>query len=428
LQEHSELTSCKKKENRQQVTIIGAGIVGVATAVHLQRAGYDVTIVDKEPPGEGVSLGNAGIIACCSVVPVPTPGIWKKAPGMLLDPMGPLSLKWSYLPSLLPWLMAYLRNSSAERVEVIASGLHSLLSDALREHQALAHGTKAEQLIKPSPWMYLYRNEAAYHKDAFAWDLRRRHGAKISHLKHGEVQDMEPAISPNYTFAAVMQDHAFVRDPLRLVQLYAEEFVRIGGKILQREVVDVEIGDNGPKRVYTAEGQIEVQRLVIAAGAWSSKLAARLSSPVPLEAERGYHVVLTNSGVNTKHPIMSATGKFIATPMAMGLRLAGLIEFAGLEAPPNYKRARTLLKHAQNLFPGVQTEEYTEWMGRRPALPDSLPVIGRSPHFENVYYAFGHQHVGLTGGPKTGRLIAEIIQNKPPSIDMAPFSINRFAT
>ncbi|MFQ5467895.1 MAG: NAD(P)/FAD-dependent oxidoreductase [Kiloniellaceae bacterium] len=416
-----------KDSARHHVTVIGAGIVGIASALNLQRAGFDVTVIDKEPPGEGASRGNAGIMAPCAIVPVTTPGIWKKAPGMLLDPMGPLSLKWSYILGMLPWLADYLSNSSPRRVEAIASGLSNILSGSVEEHQQLARDTKAEQWINPSPYIYLYPDERAYLKESFAWNLRKAHGARFAVLKNGEVQDMDPAISPNFTFALVLEGHGFVRDPLRLVHSLAEDFARKGGTILQREVTDIEIGIHGPERLLTPQGPIEIETLVIAAGAWSGKLAAQLGSPVPLESERGYHVVLTDPGITPKYPIMSTSGKFVATPMAMGLRLAGLVEFAGLEAAPNYKLARTLLKHARQLFPGVRTEQFTEWMGHRPALPDSLPVIGRSPKFENVFFAFGHQHVGLTGGPKTGRLISEMIQGRTPNIDMEPYSIMRFA-
>ncbi len=408
------------------VSVIGAGIVGIATALNLQRAGYEVTIIDKVPPGEGATLGNAGIIAPSAIVPVMIPGIWKKTPAMLLNPMGPLSLKWSYAMGILPWFFDYLRNSSAKKVTTIASGLSDILSGAIEDHQQLARGASAEQWIKPAPYIYVYQNEADYHQEAFSWNLRKSHGAKFTFLKNGEIQEMDPSISPDYKFALVLEGHGFIPDPLGLVRSLAKDFAGKGGTILHREVTDIEIGADGPESLITPQGSIDIETLVIAAGAWSGKLAARLGSPVPLETERGYHVVLTDPGVAPKYPIMSTKGKFVATPMTMGLRLAGLVEFAGLQAGPNYKRARTLLRHAKRLFPGVRTGEFTEWMGHRPALPDSLPVIDRSPYFSNVYFAFGHQHVGITGGPKTGRLVAEMIQGKKPNIDMKPFSIRRF--
>ncbi|MGI9407301.1 MAG: NAD(P)/FAD-dependent oxidoreductase [Hyphomicrobiaceae bacterium] len=411
----------------RHVTVVGAGIVGIASALNLQRDGFDVTLVDKGPPGEGASLGNAGVMGACAVVPVPTPGIWKKIPGMWLDPMGPLSLNVPYALRKLPWFRDYLRNSTKKRVETIASGLTDILSGSVEEHQRLAKGTRAAGWIEPAPYIYLYPDEAAFRSERFAWELRERHGAEYDVLRNGEVQDLDPAIAPEYRFALALKHHGFIRDPLSLVQAHAEDFVRNGGIILQREITDVEIGPDGPEHLVTPDGLLDVDLLLICAGAWSGKLAARLGTPVPLESERGYHVVLTNPGVTPKYPIMSTSGKFVATPMSMGLRLAGLVEFACLDAPPDYKRARTLLKHAERLFPGVRTEDFTEWMGHRPALPDSLPVIGRSPVFDNVYFAFGHQHVGLTGGPKTGRLIADMIQGRTPNIDMERYAITRFA-
>ena len=268
-----------------------------------------------------------------------------------------------------------------------------------------------------------------FRDESFAWNLRDKHGVKYSKLRGGEIQEMDRSISPDYRFALALEGHGFTPDPLRLVQSLAQDLVKQGGKIMQREITDIEIGSDGPKSLISPDGSIEVDILVVAAGAWSGKLAERLGSPVPLESERGYHVVLTDPGIKPKYPIMSTSGKFVATPMAMGVRLAGLIEFAGLEAAHQImKRARTLLKHAQQLFPGVQTQAFTEWMGHRPALPDSLPVIGPSPHFQNVYFAFGHQHVGLSSGPKTGRLLAELIQGHTPNIDLEPFSITRFTS
>ena len=408
------------------VTVVGAGIVGISTALNLQRAGVDVTVVDKGPPGEGTSLGNAGMISASGIIPVTTPGIWKKIPGMLLDPSGPLALRFPHAFGMLPWFLDYLRNSSPARVTEIAAGLNDVLSGALEEHQQLARGTEAAKWIEPATYIHLYRDEEAFGKDAFGWSLREKHGVKFQTLRGGEVQDLEPTIAPHYRFALALEGHGFLRDPLRLVQAHAAELQRLGGKVLEREVLDIELGETGPRRLITSAGPLEVDTLVIAAGAWSGKLAAKLGSPVPLESERGYHVVLTDPGLMPKSPIMSTSGKFVATPMAMGLRLAGLVEFGGLDAAPDYRLARTLLKHARELLPGVRTDAFTEWMGHRPALPDSLPVIGPSPHYDNVFFAFGHQHVGMSGGPRTGRLLAELIRGQTPNIDLEPFSISRF--
>lgn len=410
------------------MTVIGAGIVGMACAIHLQRDGHAVTVVDRLPPGEGTSFGNAGIMAPCAFVPVVTPGVLQKVPRMLLDPMGPLSLRWSYLPRMIPWLAAYLKNSSAERVEKIAAALAMLADGSVEEHQFLARGSSGEQWVQPATYAYVYENEEEFRREAFAWDLRRKHGIKINVLRDGEVQEMEPAIDAAYKFAVTLDDHGFVRDPELLIKSLAEHLVRAGGRVLRRDITDVEIGPAGPTRLITDQGELDVDILVVAAGAWSGSLAERLGSPVPLETERGYHVVLTEPGIAPGVAIMSSKGKFVATPMAMGLRIAGLVEFGGLEASPNYARARTLLKHAQSLFPGVNTKKFTEWMGHRPVFPDSLPVIDRSPHFEDVYFAFGHQHIGISTGPRTGRLIADLVGGRTPNIDIGAFAVDRFAS
>ena len=242
----------------------------------------------------------------------------------------------------------------------------------------------------------MYENEAAFEKDAFGWELRRRRGIAFEKLTATQLRELEPTLGPAAGFGVRLPNHGFIRNPGRLVSLLAESFTREGGKYLRRTVEDIEMGPEGPRALLTAEGRIPVDYLVIAAGAWSGKLAARLGTKVPLESERGYHVILTDPGISPRHSMSDASGKFVITPMEMGLRLAGLVEFGGLEAAPDYARARTLIGHAKRLFPGIRTEAHEEWMGHRPSLPDSLPVIGPSPRAPEVVYAFGHGHYGLT--------------------------------
>lgn len=415
-----------KNSLARDVTVIGAGIVGISAAIELQRDGCRVTVVDRLPPGQGTSLGNAGIFASCGFVPVATPGFAWKAPGMLMDPMGPLSLRWSHLPRLAPWMWSFIRNSTPERVAQIADAMSQLVGTSVEDHQRLAAGTGAESWVRPSPYLYVYPDEAAFEAESYAWGLRRERGVTWDLLRGDAVREMEPALNPGLRFAAVLHRHGYTPDPLQLVTALAAHFVRQGGVLLQREVQGIEVGADGPKRLLTAQGALDIDRLVVCAGAWSGRLAAQLGSPVPLESERGYHVTLTDAGMAPRNPIMSTQAKFVATPMSCGLRAAGLVEFGGLEAGPKPDMARRLLKHLELLFPGVSTARYTEWLGHRPSLPDSLPVIGRSPHFGSVYFAFGHQHVGLTAGPKTGRLVADLVAGRTPEIDLAPFGIDRF--
>jgi len=210
------------------------------------------------------------------------------------------------------------------------------------------------------------------------------------------------------------------------VQRLAEGFQRDGGTVLRREVRDVEVGPDGPRRLRTDQGDIEVETLVVAAGAWSARLAARFGDRVPLESQRGYHVTVGEPGVAPRMPVMWAERKFMMTPMQPGLRFAGTVEFAGLEAPPDYRRARVLLQQGKEVFPDLSTSSVSEWMGHRPCLPDSLPVIGRSPRFGRVLYAFGHGHTGLSGAPTTGRVVADLVAGRPPALDLTPYRVDRF--
>ncbi len=408
------------------IAVIGAGIVGVSCALHLQRAGFNVTLVDRLEPGDATSFGNAGVLASHGMVPAATPGIVAKIPKMLLDPMGPLSLRWPYAARMLPWFWQFLRNASPDRIEHISNALALLTLDTVEQHLDLAKGTAAEKLIKPAPTLNLYRDEAAYNADEYGWKIRRKHNARTTIIQGKMLADYDPILSGEFSFGVLMEDYGYVLDPALVVKGLAQGFTALGGKILTAEVKDIEIVDGKPRRLVLSGDTLEFTQVVIAAGAWSAKLAKKLGSIVPLEAERGYHITLTDPGIMPTGPVMATFGKFIATPMSMGLRLAGLVEFGKLDAPPDYARAETFLKHAKTLFPGVQTKEYTMWMGQRPTLPDSLPVIGGSPHFDNVYFAFGHQHLGLTIGPKTGRLIADLIAGRKPNIDLSPFRVDRF--
>jgi D-amino-acid dehydrogenase len=410
----------------QRVTVIGAGIVGMASAVHLQRDGHDVTVVDRLPPGEGCSFGNAGIFATASMIPVSTPGLIRKVPKFLLDPLGPLSMRWSYFPRMVPWLLSFLRNGSMDRLAPIADALATLLAASVEAHQRLAADTGAEEWIRPCPYILAYESAAAFESDRILWEMRRQRGARFDLLDDQALHEMEPNLAQGFRFAVNLHDHGHALDPARLVKALAEHFSRQGGTILCRDVTDIEVGPEGPKRLLTTEGPIDIDILVIAAGAWSGRLTKRLGDTVPLEAERGYHVTIRNPGVAPTNPVANAKGKFVATPMEPGLRVAGLVEFGGLEAPPTAARHEALLTHVRRMFPGIDTSDVTTWMGHRPSLPDSLPVIGPSSAFPSVFYAFGHQHVGLTGGPRTGELIADMVSGRTPNIDMTPFSVGRF--
>lgn len=412
--------------DKREIVVLGAGIVGVACALSLVRDGHAVTVVDRALPGEGCSRGNAGMLAATGYVPMSLPGIAAKVPGMLFDPSGPLSLRWRDLPRLAPWMLAFLGQAKPATVERTADALYALNGSAVEDHQRLARGTKAADLIRPCRYLYAYRDRRAYEKGAYEMELRRQRGARIETYEGDAVRELEPALSQHIGFVAAMDDNGYVLDPMLLVKRLAEAVMLEGGQVLKRTVRDVEIDADGGVRLICPEGDLDAPTLVVAAGAFSGWIAEKLGHRVPLVGERGYHVTLPNAGVMPRNPIMSAAHKFVATPMECGLRFAGTAEFAALDAPPNMARARKLLRLGAELIPGIDTGGHTEWMGQRPSLPDSLPVIGRSPERGNVYFAFGHHHLGLTGAPKTGEMIADLVAGRRPNVDMAPFRVDRF--
>ncbi|MFQ5955504.1 MAG: NAD(P)/FAD-dependent oxidoreductase [Kiloniellales bacterium] len=416
----------KTSQGDRQVLVIGAGVVGIACAIFLRRDGHQVTVIDRLPPGEGCSLGNAGILAASSCVPLSMPGTLIRVPKWLLDPLGPLAIRWRYLPRLAPWLVRFVRAGAPARVEAASVALRSLLATTVEGHRALAEAAGAADLVRPSGLLWAYETASGFLREAADWRLRRARGVRMEELEGGAVGEIEPALAPHCRRAVWLPDDGYVTDPLGLVRALAEHFARAGGSILRREARDFELGPEGPTRLATDHGSLEADVFVIAAGAWSGELAARLGSPVPLESERGYHVMIGQPGVALRVPVVAGERMFGATPMTAGLRLAGTVEFGGLTAPPNYARARVLLRHGRRLLPGLKAEAVSEWMGHRPALPDSLPVIGRSPRHPSVFFAFGHGHTGLTAAPMTGRVIADLVAGRPPPFDLAPFAADRF--
>ncbi|MEH6625253.1 MAG: FAD-binding oxidoreductase [Motiliproteus sp.] len=408
------------------VTVIGAGIIGISCALQLQKKGLTVRVVDRLPPGEGTSFGNAGIFAECGCVPVNLPGFAWQIPKLMLDPTGPLSIPGNYLLKAAPWGLSFVWNSRRSKFEKVADGLSALLKDATQLHLQQAKEAGAEQWLTASPYYYLYRNRQHFDGDAVAWEARTKRGVSYDLLENEQVHEVEPAISNEFKFMASLHNHGFARNPEQLVKALAKSFQEKGGEILLREVRDIEFHNGRPSALITHKERLPIDKLVIAAGVWSRQLAAKLDREVPLQSERGYHIEVSAPGIKLNSPVMFAEGKLVATPMTGGIRFAGLVEFGGLEAEPNTRFASRLLHHAKKLFPEIDTRDYKEWMGHRPSLPDSLPVIDRSPNHDSVYYAFGHQHMGLTMGPKTGQLVAELVSSGNSEIDLSPYSIERF--
>ncbi|MEM6637323.1 MAG: FAD-dependent oxidoreductase [Pseudomonadota bacterium] len=409
------------------VAIIGAGIVGVSTAIWALREGLKVILIDREGPAAGTSFGNGGVLASCSVVPVSTPGLLGKAPRMLMDPNQPLFLKWRYLPRLLPYLTRYLRHANATDARKRAEAMVPIIGESLADHLALADGTGAEAWIKPSDYLFLYEDRTHYESDAFGWDTRRDLGFAWDELESQDMRDYDPCFGASIGFAARLRDHGRISDPGAYVVALAGYAEAQGARIIKADVDDI-VRENGRTTGVRAAGEtIACDAVVVATGAWSGPLAAKLGLNVPLETERGYHIDLWEPSVVPRAPVMVASGKFVITPMEGRVRLAGVVEFGGLSAPPSRAAFDLLERNVRKAIPGLEWKEQTEWMGHRPAMADSTPLIGPVPNIPGAYFGFGHDHVGLTGGPKTGRLLSQLIAGKQPNIDMAPYDPARFA-
>ena len=410
----------------RSVTVLGAGIVGICTALYLQLDGRPVTLIDRDGPGEGTSSGNAGIIATGSVLPIGTPGVITKAPKMLLDPLAPLRVRWSYLPWIAPWLLRMLRASTPARVEAISKALATLSGRALEDYEPLLDAAGAQHLIGRIGSLYVFTSAAEWRDAQPDIELRQRRGVELQVLAPAEIKQMQPALRDGLGGAIFIPGAGHCVDPLALSQALARHFVERGGSLLREEALDLEMGPSGPTHLRTKAGRHPIDDLVITAGAFSRRFVRQTGSDLPLDTERGYHVQLPNPGIEVRLPMLFSGRGFAVTPMAGGLRCAGTVEFGGLAAEPDYARADIILRQAKELLPGLQDQGVERWMGHRPSMPDSLPVISASPRFGNVFFGFGHGHLGLTQAASTGRLIADLVAGREPTIDVTPYRADRF--
>lgn len=414
-----------------RIAVVGAGIVGVATALTLARAGEDVVLVDKAGPAAGASFGNAGLLAASAVMPVGAPGLPARLPGMLASPEAPLFLDWARLPrlapALLPWGMRFLRHCSAPEAARLSAALAPLVTGTLAEHEALAAGTPAARFIRPCDYLYLYPNRAAFLADAHLWGLRAAAGITWEELEGPTLREAEPAFAPDLGFAARMGGHGRITDPGGYVAALARAFEAAGGQIITAEVHDVLRAGGAVAGLRLGGQTLPCTAVVLTAGAWSGGLARRLGLTVPLMAERGYHLELWGPSRLPRQPVMLARGQFVATPMEGRLRLAGIAEFGTPEAPPARAPLAYLRRQLARVLPGLAWREAREWVGPRPTTPDSLPVIGAVPGLSGAFVGFGHQHVGLTAGPVTARILAQLVRGQRPNLDLAPYAPGRFS-
>ena len=415
----------------KRVGVIGAGMVGVCTASWLQRDGHSVFLIEAGEPGRGASFGNAGCLNGSSVTPVSMPGVIRNVPRWLFDPLGPLSLRWSYLPAIAPWLVRFMRAGTPEKVRAQARALRPLVGPTLDALRPLVSAAGAGDLVHRLGHLYVYRSAESLGKDRLSWALRRENGVEIDEFDADELRQLEPALSREYVRGLLVRENGHTSNPFGLVQRLLEHFLRSGGELVQARAHGFRLDGARLAAIQTDGGDLSADAAIVCAGAYSKPLAAALGDKVPLETERGYHLMIADPEAMPRIPTADADGKFVATPMDTGLRLAGTVELAGLAAPPDWRRARILLTQGRKMLPGLASshpeERISVWMGHRPSLPDSLPVLGPSNATRDVIYAFGHGHVGMTAAPMTGKVVADLVAGRPPSIDIAPFAPGRFS-
>ena len=409
----------------RDVLVIGAGVVGVCCASYLQREGFRVTVIDRGAPGEGCSFGNAGGFGTGLLAPIATPGLFLKLPRMLLDPRQPLTIAPAYLPRLLPWFLRFARSARQRPAEAITRARVSLARRVFDAYAPLLAAAGAESLVRREGMLMVFESRASLARAGYGLGVARRHGVRVEEMSGADAREREPALGPMVACAVLFPDNGHTVNPLRLVQTLFARFVADGGRLLRETVTGIVL-DGGTPSVVTEIATHRADAVVLAAGAWSKPFAAGLGARVLMEAERGYHAMLPTPEVSLRAPVTLSDRNIVVTPMEHGLRVTGIAEFASIDAPPNYRRADMVARQARDFLPGLETAGASRWMGPRPSTPDSLPIIGPAPGHPAVHFAFGHSHMGLAWAAITGRLIAEMVAGRPPSLDCTPFRADRF--
>ncbi|WP_372760661.1 NAD(P)/FAD-dependent oxidoreductase [Pseudoalteromonas sp.] len=412
--------------NPQQVAVIGAGIIGICSALQLQRAGFAVTLFDQHGLAQGCSKGNAGHFATEQVFPLAERALLKSLPAMLFNPLGPLRIDWRYALKASPWFWQFVKNMRTAKYQAHTRALQALNTQAIEAYERLVSDYNLSHLITKKGSLLTFETTSLVNiKQVLA--RYQSAGVKVRLLNQAQIQQLEPSLSKAVNYALLFSEVAHSVDPHWLCINLAEQFSVLGGQFCQQQVSAIKPQQQGYHILCGAQHYV-ADKVVVAAGAWSDRLITPLGYDVPLDTERGYHCML-----DIKHglsrPVASAERSFIMTPMSQGLRIAGSVEFAGVDKPMNNKRALALIPHANALLSqgAASSTLSSTWMGCRPSLPDSLPVIGEAPLHPNLYFAFGHQHLGLTQGAITAELIAALCLKQTPAINLQPYSISRFS-
>lgn len=410
----------------QDIIVIGAGVIGAATALALRREGHGVLLIDREGPAAGASFGNAGAVVNESCAPTAMPGVWKQALASIGDPLSPLSIRPSYLPRAAPWLIRFLLASRPGRVLSIARDLHALSRHAASDWRELTKGTELDRFFHEGGWLKVYETDAAFNKTSAARELMDALGVGYELLTADDIRGLEPALAPIFRHGIFQKSSLRCDDTAGLVRAMVDLAVASGAAFRIATVARLEPrGDR--VRVHCDSDTLDARRVVLAAGARSRELAAQVGHRLPLDTERGYHVMLPRgTEALLSRPVLNGERSFVLSPMRAGLRMTSQVEIAGVDAPPNFARVRHLLPEAKRMLPDLDAREESVWMGCRPSLPDSLPVIGPARDAQNVLFAFGHQHLGLTLAAVTAFAVAAMVAGREPAVDLSPYRPERF--
>ncbi|WP_282047533.1 NAD(P)/FAD-dependent oxidoreductase [Roseibium album] len=408
------------------IVVVGAGIIGISTALALQAQGRHVLVLDRDDGLKKASEMNAGAFAFTDIVPLATPGIMRKAPKWLLDPLGPLSVPPAYALKIAPWMLRFWRASWPDRYRHSLNAQASLMDASRHALDCQIRETSAEQLFRRDGQLQLYEGEREFRASMDAWQLRKKHGIPFELLETRDaIAAIQPGIDARFTHAGYTPEWMNTCNPASFLKHLSETFLARGGRIEADDVMSVTPGEAFVS-LSGRNGETRAANVIVCAGAWSRQLASTVGDSVPLETERGYNTTLADGAFDLRTHLTFGSHGFVVTRINDGIRVGGAVELGGLKLPPNYKRAETLLKKAKSFLPELKTEPGTQWMGFRPSMPDSLPVIDRSPRERRVFYAFGHGHLGLTQAAGTAKLVTELVQGQTPSIDMSAFSARRF--
>lgn len=413
-------------DNTRHAVVVGAGIVGICCGIDLRRRGFAVTVIDRLDPGEACSFGNAGILAAQAVVPMAMPGLVAQVPRMLVDPDSPLSVRPRALPKTLPWLWRFYRATNRDKVARTADAMKALYGTTVELHEQLAREAGVPELVVTTRYLYVARNPAkADTAKDLAWRLRRERGGEMEVFDGPALREIEPELSPAYTRGVRLGPMARTTNPFRLTRAYAELLRRQGGKFVRAEVKALRPAGAGVE-IETTAGQRTADIAVVAAGAWSLRLLEPLGLKLPLIAERGYHMTFADPGITLRHAVSELERHFTISNMEMGLRIAGTEELGHADDPPTWRRATVLQRLGKEMFPNLNVGKGSPWSGPRPGIPDSLPAIGPLPDHPNIFVACGHGHLGLTGGPNTGRIIGALAAGERMNLDLTPYAPDRF--